>query len=471
MAIFYCVSAFSQEEIGYTPSNYSGVQGLFLNPAKGCDSKVFLDVNLVGLDLFVHNNYVHYDKNQFYLWKNINTGFPNLSFNSKTNSKTAQIALNVTGPSVHLSVSKHSFGIFTRARSYTSARIEKPLFTHIVKGFKFAPQLGQRYNLDNMYLNSLTWLEYGLSYGYIFHKKKYTMISAGANLRYLTGINSVGLDIENLDYEVVSNDLLEFYNYRGQINQAAPALGAGKGVGIDIGVEYKQMLADVSRYYPNSPLSGCRQIDYKWKAGASLLDIGFIRFNQNASSESFNNVPSTWNDYDAIKINSWDGLIDTIDVKFNPQGTIQTANKFAALLPMAVSAQFDYNFENNVYINASAIFGPRIGSSVRRGGLLAVVPRYERKRFELSLPVSLWDFRYPQIGFQLRLNNNLVIGSDRAMPFLFRSDVYGFDIYFHLKFSVYRNPACKSGKKGKGKGGSKGRKKGGRGATDCPAYR
>jgi hypothetical protein len=138
---------------------------------------------------------------------------------------------------------------------------------------------------------------------------------------------------------------------------------------------------------------------------------------------------------------------------------------------MAVSAQFDYNFENNIYINASAIFGPRIGNSVRRGGLLAVVPRYERKRFELSLPVSLWDFRYPQIGFQLRLNNNFIIGYDRAMPFLFRSDVYGFDIYFHLKFSVYRNPACQSGKKGNGKGGSKGRKKGGRGATDCPTYR
>ena len=295
------------------------------------------------------------------------------------------------------------------------------------------------------------------------------MISGGANLRYLTGINAVGLDIENLDYEVVNNNLLEFYNYRGQIKQAAPALGAGKGVGIDIGVEYKQMLADVSRYYTNSPLSGCRQIDYKWKAGASLLDIGFIRFNRNAQSQSFNNVPSSWNDYDAIKINSYDALIDTIDVKFNPQGSIQSANKFAALLPMAISGQFDYNFENNIYINATALFGPRIGSSARRGGSLAVVPRYERKRFELSIPISLWDFRYPQIGFQLRLNNNFIIGSDRAMPFLFRSDVYGFNIYFHLKFSIYRNPACKS----KGKSGSKGKgkKKGGRGAVDCPAYR
>jgi hypothetical protein len=461
----------AQEEIGYTASNYSGVQGLFLNPAKGCDSKLFLDVNLLGLDVFVHNNFVFYDRENFFLWKNIKTGFPDLAFNEKASAKRAQVLLNITGPSIHLSVGKHSFGLITRARSYTSAKIELPMVIHIVEGFKYGPQLAKRYDLENNFVNTLTWLEYGLSYGYIFSQTKNTLISAGANVRYLTGINTIGVDANKLNYEVRDSLLLEFYNFSGSIQQAFPAYGAGSGIGIDIGAEYKQMLADVSRYFPNSKRSGCKKIDYKWKAGASLLDIGLIRFKNSASKQEFIDVSSSWFKYDSTGVNAYDGVDSLIQVRFNPQGKIKGSNAFSTWLPLAASVQFDYNFENYFYVNGTATFGPRIGNSVRRGGLLAIVPRYERRRFEFSLPLSLWDFRHPQIGLQVRLNNNLIIGSDRAMPFLFRSNVYGMDIYFHLKFSVYKNPACS--KKGKGKGKSKngGKKAGYKGLNDCPAYR
>jgi hypothetical protein len=169
-------SAYSQEEIGYTASNYSGVQGLFLNPAKGCDSKTFVDVNIVGLDIFVHNTYVNYAAKDFYLWKNISTGFPDLSDNTKPGYKRAQVALNVTGPSVHMSIGAHSIGLFTRARSYTSVKLEEPLAKHIFEGFKYYPQLRQQYNLNDMFINSLTWVEYGLSYGYIFLQKKHMAV-------------------------------------------------------------------------------------------------------------------------------------------------------------------------------------------------------------------------------------------------------------------------------------------------------
>lgn len=463
-------SLVAQEEIGYSTSNYSGIQGLFLNPAKGCDSRMFVDVNLLGLDVFVHNNYVYLARDQFYLWKNIQTGFPSLSINNREGYKRAQIILNVTGPSAHLSVGKHSIGLITRARSYTSAKIDLPLATHIVEGFKYGPQLARRYDLENMYANSLTWFEYGLSYGYIFQQSKYTMMSAGLNLRYLNGLNAIGIEVDKFDYEVRDDSLMEFYNFSGQIKQAIPALGAGKGVGIDLGFEYKHMKADASRYFPNSPRSGCKKIDYKWKAGASILDIGFIRFNRLASKQDFENISSSWYKYDSTGVTNYGGADSLIDSRFNAQGSITKLPAFNAWLPAAVSAQFDYNFENNLYVNATATFGPRLGNNVRRGSLLAIVPRYERKRFELSLPLSLWNYRYPQIGAQLRLNNMFIIGSDRIMPFVFRSNVYGLDIYFHLKFSLYRNPACNKGKGKAAKGKSKTRRKGGIRTTDCPAY-
>jgi hypothetical protein len=463
---------YAQEEIGYTASNYSGAQGLFLNPAKGCDSKLFLDINLVGLDLFVHNNFVFYDRENFFLWKNIKTGFPDLTFNEKASAKRAQVLLNITGPSIHLSVGKHSFGLITRARSYTSAKIELPMAIHIIEGFKYGPQLAKRYNLENNFVNSLTWLEYGLHYGYIFSQSKRTQISAAATIRYLTGINTIGVDAKTLNYEVRDSLLLEFYKFSGSIQQAIPSFGAGSGIGFDIGAEYKQMLGDVSRYYPNSKRSGCKKMDYKWKAGASLLDLGLLRFKKDASKQEFIDVSSSWFKYDSTGVTAYEGVDSLIQERFNPQGKVKASKAFSTWLPLAASFQFDYNFENYFYVNGTATFGPRIGNSVRRGSLLAVVPRYERRRFELSVPLSLWDFRYPQLGFQVRLNNNVIIGSDRAMPFLFRSNVYGTDIYFHLKLALHKNPACN--KKGKGKGKSKnGGKKAGytKRLNDCPAYR
>ena len=86
----------AQEEIGYTASNYSGVQGLFLNPAKGCDYKLFLDVNLLGLDVFVHINFVYNDRVNFYLWYNIKTGLSELSLNEKAKYKKAKVPVKIT---------------------------------------------------------------------------------------------------------------------------------------------------------------------------------------------------------------------------------------------------------------------------------------------------------------------------------------------------------------------------------------
>ncbi len=457
LCLTFSFSAFSQEEIGYTPSNYSGVQGLFLNPAKGCDAKTFVDVNIIGLDLFVHNNYVHYAAKDFYLWKNISTGFPELVDNTKPGYKRAQVALNVTGPSVHVSIGQHSIGLFTRARSYTSVKLELPLAKHIFEGFKYYPQLRQQYNLNDMFINSLTWVEYGLSYGYIFLQKNRTMMSGGLNIRYLTGINAIGVNIENLNYEVRDSTNLEFYNFSGQVQQAAPAFGSGKGWGLDLGFEYKYMLDDITRYRPNTKRGGCKRVDYKWKLGVSVLDIGYINFNQSASFQDFNNEGSSWYKYDSTGIKGYNGVDSLINARFNSEGNITREPQFKAWMPLAASVQFDYNFENNFYVNATAMYGPRLGNNVRRGGLLAIVPRYERKRWEISLPLSLWDFQYPQFGLQIRLNNMLIIGSDRIMPLIYRSNVYGLDIYFHLKFSLYKNPACK--------------RKGGKKESDCPAYR
>lgn len=54
-----------QEMTGYVHSNYAGITGSFINPASILNSKLYLDINLIGLQLHVDNNYVYLAKDEY----------------------------------------------------------------------------------------------------------------------------------------------------------------------------------------------------------------------------------------------------------------------------------------------------------------------------------------------------------------------------------------------------------------------
>ena len=86
-----------------------------------------------------------------------------------------------------------------------------------------------------------------------------------------------------------------------------------------------------------------------------------------------------------------------------------------------------------------------------------MTPRFETYWFEAALPISLYEYQYPQLGLSLRLGP-LSIGTDKLGHWIKQSDLYGADIYFHLKVPIRYNPKCKGRSKGvRGIGGKKGK--------------
>src|SRR4051812_39592029 len=65
LAAFFLISflsvnkSYSQEWLGIANSNYAGVTGITLNPASMVGSRLKWDVNIIGGDLFLQNNYVY----------------------------------------------------------------------------------------------------------------------------------------------------------------------------------------------------------------------------------------------------------------------------------------------------------------------------------------------------------------------------------------------------------------------------
>lgn len=463
------INAQAQESMGIANSNYAPTQSVHLNPSSIVDSKVWLDIHLVGVGAFAYNNYFYFP--QASAWTR---PFPEgLDHYKLGNVYRGDVNVDVWGPGFTLNLGRHAIGLNTAVRSFTDAtRIPAPIAKFIFEGLKYSPQHDIEFSDKDFKTTSLTWGEIGLSYAAILSRKRKNLFTGGLTVKYLSGINSIALDVASIKYNVQNDSNLYLRPINGKYGIVQPGFGAGQGWSVDVGFTIKKMLDDVDSYTPFSNMSDCSVKDYKYKLGISVMDVGNIKFNKNTVYQEYHNTSNTWYNYDTAKFTN----LGSVDLNMNSNindGTPQNirGTSFTTWLPSYASLQFDYNFGNHFFANLTAIQGFRIQApfGVHRRSTIAITPRYERKRWEISLPVSLHDFRKIQPGIMLRLNN-LIIGTDNIIPLIARTDMNGADIYFNLKIPILKNPKCGGKKHRKGKGGKNG-KSGKKGHDDtCPAY-
>ena len=466
--IIFCIAAASvivshaQESMGIANSNYAGTQGVHINPANIVDSKIWLDVHLVGASAYVYNNYFYFPQASAFT-----RPFPEGRDRYVLgNVYRGDVNVDVWGPAFMLSLGKHAIGLHTAVRSFTDAtRIPAPIAKFIFEGLNYGPQHDIEFSDKDFKATSLTWGEIGITYGTIISRKQKDLWTGGITAKYLSGINSIALDVESINYNVQNDSDLYVSPISGKYGMVQPGFGAGQGWSIDLGVNYKKMLDDVDNYVPHD----CEVKDYRYKVGVSLMDVGNIKFNENAVYQEYYNTSNAWLNYDTANFTDLGSVDDNLNTNVN-DGASQNvrATSFTTWLPSYASLQLDYNFGKNFYANLTAIQGFRIQApfGVHRRSTIALTPRYERRRWEIALPISLHDFRKVQAGIMLRLNN-LIIGTDNIIPLLVKTDMNGADIYFHLKIPILKNPNCGGKKHNKGKKGKSGKK----GRDDsCPAY-
>lgn len=473
MVVFaFSNSTQAQERLGLANGNYAGTTGMPLNPSSMVDSKAWLDINLAGVDAFLWNNYAYMSKDNFRFIRDISNP-PSPQFNLNGREKHGVVNLRVDGPSFTLSHGKNAFGFHTAARTFVSFEdIMEPSAQFISNGLSYEPQEGIAYQQPEMGAYATAWAEVGLSYGRIVYQQDKHLVTAGITGKYLMGIGHYSVHLDDLTHTVTNDQDWNVSNFNGQYAMTDPGVATGHGFGVDIGATYKRMLEDVTNYEPHTPQSDCGTIDYKYKIGVSLLDLGGIRFNKNSLVRQYNNVSATVQDYPNSGINSIADADAYLAGQLGTDGnSVTTSDRYSTQLPSAVSVQFDYNIGKNFYANATWVQGFRFGnktSGIRRS-ILGITPRYEIKWFEAALPISLYDYRHPQVGLAFRFYN-ITIGSDNILPFFFPVDVYSGNIYASVKITLFKNPACRTKRSRGGKSRSKRTpiKKGS--AVDCPAF-
>lgn len=301
------------------------------------------------------------------------------------------------------------------------------------------------------------------------------MFMAGISYKKIFPIVGGATSIRSLDYNVYNDTVLHIHNFIGDaMTHTQPEFSMKGGWGFDLGFTYQRMYSGCESYYPNSSKGGCNRQYYKYKIGVSINDLGYAKFNP----ENINYVGYELEDTDVLYYDQLPSEVGTfpqilVDREATPnKGVIKNPHKMS--LPTSISVQFDRNvLPHFLYINATWVHGiptRRAAFGFRWTHSLSVTPRIETKWFDFALPLSLYEYHKPQLGASIRLYL-LTIGTDKLLSYFIPQDLYGMDIYLHLKVPLFRNPKCKN--RGFGFGSDRGNKGGfsGRKYPKCDAYR
>jgi len=441
-----------QEMWGVVNGNYAGINSSLINPAGIMHSKLYLDVNIATADFFFENNalYIHKeDYKPFAFLRDADNlpeyGIDNLPFDYYRNDKRKEFHQNtlVMGPSFSISRQDDAFGFRTAYRTIASGRfVPYEVVPFSYEGLSYSPLHNINFNDDVMRVSALAWAEIAFSYARTLKRRGPHQLTAGITAKFLLGTAGSYIDMENIDYIVNSDSIVNLRNLRGEFGYAGISEGGplfnGTGFAAEVGIVYEYKS---KRYSSIRTQKLCRTPyeDYKYRLGISLLDLGYINFNTAAEQHNYDDVGVYWVNVDTVNFRNIESFTHMLSDVFygDPEASLRST-KIRMIMPAALGIQFDYHYNKQWYLNASVVQPIMNAKSyVYRPAQLSVTPRFETQYLEFSMPLSLYNYRYPRVGLAARFWF-LTIGTDKVLGFFNLTDFTGMDLYVSLKFNFLK---------------------------------
>lgn len=462
LSVFSFQPASSQEMWGVVNSNYAGINSNLINPAGMVDSKYWLDINIVTLDVFGENNSLYVPHEELYFMEILT---PVVDFGDETpvlkdsydrqRNLHANFSTRLELPSFMLCKGDQAFGLQMSVRGAGSTRgIEYHTSKFMYEGIDFVPQQNEFYELRNMKTSALSWGEIALSYSKAFTTFSSTYMAFGATLKKTIGLggsyfnspyahyivyDDSTLAVEELDAEFAAAIPMDYSNNEYSSDQG---MTLGGGWAVDLGFVF-QKKRDGNGFMRVRQLCAQKWSSYKYKFGISILDLGYVKFRDNAFVYSYDDAETYWPGFNSFDPQSVDGFRNEFNNHF-AHNTEADAREFTIGLPTAVSLQYEWHPVGYWFFNTSFVYPmPVFKNSVIRPTQLSFTPRFEKRRFELSIPLSVYEWSRLRAGLALRFWN-LTIGTDYFSSWTGWFDFYGSDIYVSWKMSFAKG-YCKKG--------------------------
>ncbi|MBJ7428528.1 MAG: hypothetical protein JHD28_06180 [Bacteroidia bacterium] len=472
------LKSYSQNQVGLTSGNYIGVHNLLINPANICYQPISLDITLLSFDANLNNNQF-YSAPTFLLTAPFNSGFKLVPQNrgfkeSKVKEGNLVVkknlvpngyifgGVNLLGPSVLLALSKkRSIALTTGFRTHLGViNVSNITANTVFEGLTFSEVLFQNMKMTDTKVSFASWLEGGISYAQVINENNKHLHRLGFSFKALFGIAGAyaydrGINgLNENGKELIFNNSSFSYAYAGpgtsnnSDNNSAFKM-RGLGFGMDIGYSIEKRNYGSTRYCPRMYGFSTLGIDYKWKAGISLLDIGAIKFNQNAFLTEIDNGSMRWPKFDTALTKD----IVTIDSLFRSNitgSTPKTADAFWLILPSAISIQFDYHFTQEFFANITIYQRITLVQmpSLTRMNTIVLTPRFDSEICTVSMPIILNEYKNFNLGLSIRYKY-LTIGSDRVGETFGINQAYGADFYTSFKYYLGQQSSKSKFKKGR----------------------
>ncbi len=432
----------AQQNLGMRNSNYAGIQASLLNPSSIADSKLKWDLNLISVGEVFSNNFLYAPKNSlaFFGFKRIIKGSidENLfytNFDAQNPNKLYNVSLSaeILGPSFFMKIKKnHWIGLTIAGRVYANVKdvsggVAQNAFDYFVNKGLWNTDLHDK----TARINSMGWLQYGLHYATVLYKNGRNELKAGISLNYLQGIAAAYVKNTNINYKILDTANFIFSNSsvdygRTDFNEDRK-LNDGHGFGGDIGFTYVHLDPEKNNYI--------------YRIGLSVIDVGSINFNRNASSyhlQTDNANISNWHQLKFVNNTQLDQTLSAVFYHGDSSRSL-TSNHFKMGLPAAISVQGDWNIYKNYFLNATIIkgLGHSSGQGVTRPDIYSITPRYETKWVEVSVPVSFIYYGHLQsrVGIAVRAGY-FFIGGDAMGPLLKLNNLEGVDFYTGIHYFI-----------------------------------
>jgi hypothetical protein len=344
---------------------------------------------------------------------------------------------------------RHGFAIHTAARVLSSmSRVPYHILNFGYYGLDYLDQQNINYKNQDFAASAMTLGEVGVSYAYAFRRYSNEDWSAGITAKYLFSAGGGYMYASDANYMVINDSTIDIKNINAEFGIAIPldydnndfpddgGWIKGRGVGFDIGVTFQNKILS----YQKKRISKlCRQkyIDYTYKIGVSIIDLGFVNFKNNAQLHAYEDVSEYWVGIDTMSYYNVNQLARTMsEIFYGDPDASYRGNKIKIYLPTAFSLQGDYKVRKNWYAGGVVILPLVMGKSyIHRPAQVALIPRYETPQFELSMPLSLYSWKYPRMGLSARYEF-LSLGTDDLLGLMGITNFTGVDFYISLKFNI-----------------------------------
>jgi outer membrane protein OmpA-like peptidoglycan-associated protein len=441
---------FSQQFIGYSYDNYSGIPGMLQNPASVAGSKFKLSFNVFSISMLAGNNAyeIKSDNVHHFDFSNMEEG-KNFFKSPNTDKKNLWMNADIIGPSLMVTTGKKSgIGLYTRMRMLINE------YNLSDKTFRYFNADSGLYNVpiqeQDVQAKAHTFGEAGLTYGRIIYRSPKHVLKMGITGKYIVGLAAASTWSKQMNLNIAKtyniNELKGDANVRYSSNldniddnfgDIFKHINDNKGWGLDIGFSYEWRPLG-SEWLAND------QTPYRVKLNAAITDIGSVKYTNSKHGNSYAVDAGGFTTDDLQKNDN--ETFDEYFTRLQNDGIIKTlahSDELKVKLPTALRVDADWHLYKRLFINVGTVVNLISKNnnpySAQYATSFTLTPRLEKKWFSLYSPIY-YNREHKQIawGAGLRLGQ-LFIGSGSILStMLGNKNISAADFHMGFAISIYQ---------------------------------